>query len=97
MSLLSAFAPELDNVRLAIGWSLEHNPRRARIILETCVVAPRIIAIDSFAAKAAKGVELANSALTGRLTAEGSVQSRGLNRLRAERECHRQDVYRRCS
>ena len=29
MALLSAFAPELDNVRLAIGWSLEHDPRLA--------------------------------------------------------------------
>ena len=29
MSLLSAFARELDNVRLAIGWSLEHDPRLA--------------------------------------------------------------------
>jgi hypothetical protein len=29
LPLLSAFAPELDNVRLAIGWSLEHDPRLA--------------------------------------------------------------------
>jgi len=29
MPLLSAFARELDNVRLAIGWSLEHDPRLA--------------------------------------------------------------------
>jgi hypothetical protein len=29
MHLLSAFARELDNVRLAIGWSLEHDPRLA--------------------------------------------------------------------
>ena len=29
MPLLSAYARELDNVRLAIGWSLEHDPRLA--------------------------------------------------------------------
>ncbi len=33
MSLLSAFARELDNVRLAIGWSLEHDPRLATALV----------------------------------------------------------------
>ncbi len=33
MPLLSAFARELDNVRLAIGWSLEHDPRLATALV----------------------------------------------------------------
>jgi predicted ATPase len=33
MSLLSAFARELDNVRLAIGWSLDHDPRLATALV----------------------------------------------------------------
>ena len=33
MSLLSAFARELDNVRLAIGWSLQHDPRLATALV----------------------------------------------------------------
>jgi len=33
MPLLSAFARELDNVRLAIGWSLEHDPRLAKALV----------------------------------------------------------------
>jgi predicted ATPase/DNA-binding winged helix-turn-helix (wHTH) protein len=33
MPLLSAFAHELDNVRLAIGWSLEHDPRLATALV----------------------------------------------------------------
>ena len=33
MSLLSDFARELDNVRLAIGWSLEHDPRLATALV----------------------------------------------------------------
>jgi len=35
MALLSAFARELDNVRLAIGWSLEHDPRLAIALVGT--------------------------------------------------------------
>jgi predicted ATPase/class 3 adenylate cyclase len=31
--LLSAFARELDNVRLAMGWSLEHDPRLATALV----------------------------------------------------------------
>jgi predicted ATPase/class 3 adenylate cyclase/DNA-binding winged helix-turn-helix (wHTH) protein len=33
MPVLSAFARELDNVRLAIGWSLEHDPRLATALV----------------------------------------------------------------
>jgi len=33
MPFLSAFARELDNVRLAIGWSLEHDPRLAKALV----------------------------------------------------------------
>ena len=33
MPLLSAYARELDNVRLAIGWSLEHDPRLATALV----------------------------------------------------------------
>jgi predicted ATPase/DNA-binding winged helix-turn-helix (wHTH) protein len=33
MPLLNAFARELDNVRLAIGWSLEHDPRLATALV----------------------------------------------------------------
>jgi predicted ATPase/class 3 adenylate cyclase len=33
MSLMSAFAHELDNVRLAIGWSLEHDTRLATALV----------------------------------------------------------------
>ena len=33
MTLLGAFARELDNVRLAIGWSLEHDPRLAKALV----------------------------------------------------------------
>jgi predicted ATPase/class 3 adenylate cyclase len=33
MPLLSAFARELDNVRLAIAWSLEHDPRLATALV----------------------------------------------------------------
>jgi predicted ATPase/class 3 adenylate cyclase/DNA-binding winged helix-turn-helix (wHTH) protein len=33
MPFLSSFARELDNVRLAIGWSLEHDPRLAKALV----------------------------------------------------------------
>jgi predicted ATPase/class 3 adenylate cyclase len=33
MPFKSSFARELDNVRLAIGWSLEHDPRLARAVV----------------------------------------------------------------
>jgi hypothetical protein len=33
MPLLNAFARELDNVRLAIGWSLDHDPRLATALV----------------------------------------------------------------
>jgi predicted ATPase/DNA-binding winged helix-turn-helix (wHTH) protein len=33
MPFLSAFASELDNVRLAIGWSLEHDPGLAKALV----------------------------------------------------------------
>ena len=33
LPLLSAFARELDNVRLAIGWSLQHDPRLATALV----------------------------------------------------------------